>query len=153
MNLEPTFSPFLRAIAVLTMATSAGLGPEIAWPLTMLSADAPMFTGFADWVDPEKYTAGLRSAGRNDGGAGAAGWLRVSSVRVSPWKWAMGASSAVGRFFAGSPPAEYRGGPMVTVLPIELSVVATLPVTEWCAISMTKDRPITSPRMRTTEIV
>ena len=61
MKVEPTLSPFFRAIAVLTMATSAELVPEIAWPLTILSVDAPMFTGFVGWVDPVKYSAWLPS--------------------------------------------------------------------------------------------
>jgi hypothetical protein len=146
-------SPFFRAIAVLTMATSTGLEPEIAWPLTMLSVDAPMFTGFAGWVDPEKYTAGPRLPGRNDVRAEAAAALRVSSMLVTPCRCAMGASSAVVRFFVGCPPTEKAGGAIVTVLPIELSVVATLPVTELFAISMTKDKPIASPRIPATEIV
>jgi hypothetical protein len=38
------------------MATSAEVVPEIAWPLTMLSVEAPMFAGDVGWVDPEKYT-------------------------------------------------------------------------------------------------
>ena len=42
--------PFFRAIAVLTMAMSARVVAGIAWPLTILSAGAPMFTGFAGWV-------------------------------------------------------------------------------------------------------
>jgi hypothetical protein len=57
------------------------------------------------------------------------------------------------RFFPGCPPTEWLGGPMVTVLPTELSVVATYSVTERCAIRMTKERPIASPRMSTTEVV
>ena len=41
---------------------------------------------------------------------------------------------------------------MVTVLPTELRVVEILSVTERCAISMTKERPMASPRMRMIDI-
>jgi hypothetical protein len=99
------------------MATSAGLVPEIAWPLTILSAEAPMFTGFAGWVDPEKYTAELKLPGRNDVRAeapgvsfcvlprGSAVALRISSMLLTPWRCAMGASSAAVTFFPSRPPA------------------------------------------------
>lgn len=62
-------------------------------------------------------------AGRNDVRANAVP-LRVSSRLVTPWRCVMGASSAVERFFAGCPPPEKPDGAMVTVLLIELSVVA-----------------------------
>ncbi len=42
---------------------------------------------------------------------------------------------------------------MVTVLPTEPSVAATLSLTERCAISMTKARPMDSPRIRMIETV
>ncbi|HUJ07320.1 MAG TPA: hypothetical protein VLX31_14520 [Streptosporangiaceae bacterium] len=77
--------------------------------------------------------------------------LRVSSMPATPSRRAMGASSATVSGFPSSPPAEKPGGPMDTVLPTELSVAATLSLTVRCALSMTKDRPIASPRMRMTE--
>src|ERR1017187_3572302 len=94
-------------MTVLTMATSAEVEPEIAWPLTILSVEAPMFTGFVGWVDPEKYAVGLKLPGRNDvwtealGVAffvlprGSAVPLRTSSKLVTPWGGAMGRRSAV----------------------------------------------------------
>ena len=54
MKVEPILRSFFLAMAVLTMATSAEVVPEMAWPLTMLSVDAPMFTGFVGSVEPEK---------------------------------------------------------------------------------------------------
>jgi hypothetical protein len=50
-------------MAVLTMASSADVVPDMAWPLTILSVEAPMFTGFVGWVDPVKYTCWLPVTG------------------------------------------------------------------------------------------
>ena len=65
----------------------------------------------------------------------------------------MGASSAAVRGFPSGPPAEKPGGPMFTVLPTEPSVEATLSPTERSAVSMTKARPIASPRITMIETV
>ena len=54
MKVEPTFNPFFCAISVLIMTSSAEPVPEIAWPLTIVSVDAPMLTAAVGSVEPAK---------------------------------------------------------------------------------------------------
>ena len=124
----------------------------------------PCFTGEGPEVLGEEWTVGLPAArptcvlppGFEPPGGRLLAFavpLRLSLMPVTPGRCAMGASSALVRNWPSCPPAEKPGGPIVTVLPTELSAVEAFSLTARCATSITMARPVTSPRIAAIETV